>query len=161
MSESQLTPGDPTPSRSQELLLEFLREHDADCPLCGYNLKTLTRPICPECGQELLLTVGTKPLRLGWLMTSVAPGFFSGICAFFVFVVICIHLVMLGSTWPVLVILDSFGWASLIFAIYLSRKRHKFLAMPVVRQRWWAVGIWLVHIAAFFAFAIIGPRYAQ
>ena len=73
-------------TRGQEMLLDFLREHDASCPLCGYNLKALTRPICPECGQELVLTVGAARLRLGWLMAAVAPGFFSGIAAVFLLV---------------------------------------------------------------------------
>src|SRR5262245_5700142 len=73
-------------SRAQELLLEFLREHESPCPVCGYNLKALTKPMCPECGQELALTVGTARLRLGWLLAALAPGFFSGICAFFVLI---------------------------------------------------------------------------
>src|SRR3982750_4121820 len=68
-------------TRAQEMLLDFLREHEAPCPLCGYNLKALTRPICPECGQELMLAVGAARLRFGWLFTAVAPGFFSGIAA--------------------------------------------------------------------------------
>src|SRR4051812_34065855 len=77
-------------TRAQEMLLDFLREHEATCPLCGYNLKALTRPICPECGQELALTVGAAHVRLGWLMAAVAPGFFSGIAAFFMLVPIVV-----------------------------------------------------------------------
>src|SRR5256885_16796049 len=68
---------------AQEMLLEFLREHEAPCPVCGYNLKALTRPICPECGQGLVLAVGAARLRFGWLFAAVAPGFFSGIAAGF------------------------------------------------------------------------------
>src|SRR5205809_4254839 len=63
----------PPADRAQDLLLDFLRDHDAACPVCGYNLKTLTRPICPECGHELVLTVGTTRVRLGWLLAAVAP----------------------------------------------------------------------------------------
>jgi len=70
-------------SREQELLLEFLRDHDAACPVCSYNVRALTRPVCPECKQELMLAVGVKRLRLGWLLVAVAPGFFSGIAAVF------------------------------------------------------------------------------
>src|SRR5690348_5014609 len=82
----QAVPTTAASTRAQEMLLEFIREHDAACPVCGYNLKTLTRPICPECGQELVLAVGAAHLRFGWLLVSLAPGFFSGIAAFFLLV---------------------------------------------------------------------------
>ncbi len=78
--------GEATASRRQEMLLECLRDHDAACPVCGYNVRSLTRPICPECRQELVLTVGVLRLRLRWLLAAVAPGFFSGIAACFVII---------------------------------------------------------------------------
>jgi hypothetical protein len=28
----------------------FLAEHDVPCPRCGYNLRGLGEPLCPECG---------------------------------------------------------------------------------------------------------------
>jgi hypothetical protein len=151
---------DAAPSRAQDLLLEFLREHDAACPVCGYNLKTLTRPICPECGQELVLTVGAARLRLGWLLAALAPGFFSGIAAVFVLVPVVaqpvfgdgrISLTLIGA--------DLFGWCSGVFAILLAAKRHRFLAQPRATQRWWALGIWFVHVAALGLLFLVGPRY--
>ena len=63
------------------LLLEFLGEQDAECPLCGYNLRGLTEPRCPECRQELVLTVGLREVRIVWLLVMLAPCFFSGIAA--------------------------------------------------------------------------------
>ena len=117
---------EPMTNRAQDMLLDFLREHDAACPVCGYNLRALTRPICPECGNELVLTVGAARLRLGWLLAAVAPGFFSGIAAFFVLVMIVIHLVMLGSTWKIIAIVDVFGWCSALFTFMLLRKRSRF-----------------------------------
>ncbi len=147
-------------SRAQELLLEFLREHEAPCPLCGYNLKALTRPICPECGQELVLAVGAAQLRLRWLLAAVAPGFFSGIAAVFVLIPIVARLIFGDGrmSWP-LVPLDLFGWCSGIFAILLGIKRHRFLALALATQRWWALGIWLIHIAALGLFLLIGFIY--
>lgn len=146
MPESSTT---PTASRAEELLLEFLRDHDAACPLCGYNLRTLGRPVCPECGQELVLTVGAARLRLGWLMAAVAPGFFSGIAAVFVLLPIVARLVFGDGrmSWP-LVPLDLFGWCSGALAVALAIKRHRFIALPIATQRWWALGIWLAHFAA-------------
>jgi hypothetical protein len=147
----------PTSSRAQDMLLEFLREHEAACPVCGYNLKALTRPTCPECGQELVLTVGAARLRLGWLFAAVAPGFFSGIAATFLLVPIVGRLVFGDGrmSWP-LVPLDLFGWCSGIFAIILAKKRVRFIAQPRARQRWWALGIWFVHVAALAVFLLVG-----
>ena len=148
-----------SPSRAQALLLEFLREHESPCPVCGYNLKALLRPICPECGQELVLAVGTPPLRLGWLMAAVAPGFFSGIAAIFLLVPIVARLIFGdGRTAWLLNAVDLFGWCSGVFAILLAVKRHRFLAQPRASQRWWALGIWLVHVAALGLFILIGFR---
>jgi len=150
-----------TMSRAQEMLLDFLREHDAECPVCGYNLKALTRPLCPECGQELTLTVGAKRLRLAWLLIALAPGFFSGIAACFVLVPIVGRLVLGdGVLSPALTALDLFGWSSGLFAIFLAfRWRHRFLTQTRARQRWCAIAIWLLHIAAFVIFLLIGPAY--
>jgi hypothetical protein len=145
------------PARAQAMLFEFLREHDAACPVCGYNLKTLTRPICPECGQELVLAVGAAQLRFGWLLAALAPGFFSGIAAVFLLVPIVI-VMMVGNGRPPLriVAVDLFGWCSGIFAILLAIKRYRFLVQPRAVQRWWAVGIWLVHVAALGLFLLVG-----
>ena len=157
-AESSEAPAPAT--RAQEMLLHFLREHDASCPLCGYNLKALTRPVCPECGQELMLTVGAARVRLGWLMAAVAPGFFSGIAAFFLLVPIVVPPVFGNARISLTLIgVDLFGWCSGIFAIILAAKRHRFLAQSRAMQRWWALGIWLVHVAALGLVFLVGPRF--
>jgi hypothetical protein len=53
----------PTADKT-EMLLEFLRDHDTPCPVCGYNVRALTTPRCPECGQTLELKVGAKEPRI-------------------------------------------------------------------------------------------------
>ena len=151
---------EPTTTRAQAMLLDFLREHDAACPVCGYNLRALARPTCPECGHELMLTVGATRLHLGWLLAAVAPGFFSGIAAIMLLVPILGRLAFGdGQMSPALNALDLFGWCSGIAAILLARHRLRFIAQPRGRQRWWTVGIWLVHVAALVLFILLGPRY--
>jgi hypothetical protein len=159
MSQSKQVEG-ATTSRAKEMLLEFLRDHDAACPVCGYNVRALTRPVCPECRQELSLTVGATRLRLGWLFAAVAPGFFSGIAAIFVLVPIVGRLAIGdGRLSPALTALDLFGWCSGAFAVIIAVKRVRFIAQPRARQRTWAILIWLIHIAALVGFIVIGPKY--
>ena len=139
-------------SRAQELLLDFLREHDAPCPVCGYNVRALTRPICPECRQELVLTVGATRLRLGWLFAAVAPGFFSGLAACFALIPTVAIYFEDGTLIPPLVGAVLFGWCSGLFAIILAVKRNRFIAQSRARQRWFALTIWLIHLAALVLF---------
>jgi hypothetical protein len=147
-------------TRADDLLLDFLRDHEAPCPVCRYNLKALTRPICPECGQHLVLTVGAAQVRIGWLLAALAPCFFSGIAAVFVLIPIVGRFTFGdGRASPALNVLDTFGWCSGIFAIILAAKRHRFLALPRSAQRWWAIGIWFAHVAALVMFITVGVRY--
>ncbi len=70
---------DEQPADEAALLLEFLRDRDVSCPLCGYNLRNLSACTCPECRETLALAVGFRRPRFGWLLATVIPGFFSGI----------------------------------------------------------------------------------
>jgi hypothetical protein len=173
MSSSQQAPN-PEFTRAQQMLLQFIREHEAQaepsdsggdqpaCPICGYNLNALTRPICPECGQELALTVGVTRPRIGWLLVALAPGFFSGIAACFVLIPIMARLLVGdGKMSPALNVLDLFGFSSGLFAIVLATRptRHRFLAQSRLRQRWHAIIIWLIHMTVFVLFVVIGTRY--
>lgn len=152
-------------NRSQEMLLEFLRDHDAacppTCPACGYDVRALTTPICPECKHELTLTVGLwgGRLRLDWLFIALAPGFFSGIAACFVLIPIVGMFFEDGTLALPLIGLDLFGWSSGLFAILLIMKRNRFIAQPRARQRWFALLIWLIHVAAFVTFIFLMDAY--
>ena len=151
----QVAEATPSPAArgADELLLEFLRQYESPCPVCGYNLKALTRPVCPECGQELKLAVGATRLRFGWLFAAVAPGFFSGIAAIFVLVPIVI-MTAVAKRPPLLrlIALDAFGWCSGVSAILLAANRLRFISQPLARQCWQALAIWLIHAAALALF---------
>ena len=47
----------------------YLVDRDVPCPGCGYNLRGLPEPVCPECRQELRINVGLSESRLGLLVT--------------------------------------------------------------------------------------------
>jgi len=45
------------PAPDDIVLIDWLKDRDAACPLCAYNIRGLTTPRCPECGQVLRLSV--------------------------------------------------------------------------------------------------------
>ena len=54
-------------------LLDFLATRDVPCPMCKYNLRSLTVDRCPECGNMLRLNVGLVKVRMGaWICAMVA-----------------------------------------------------------------------------------------
>jgi hypothetical protein len=52
------------PSES-ELLKAYLADRDVPCPGCGYSLKGCASDTCPECGNEIRITVDQRVGRLG------------------------------------------------------------------------------------------------
>src|SRR5687767_1558739 len=52
------------------LLTQFLADRDLPCPGCGYNLRNLTSPRCPECNQSLELAVRLTEPKQGWLIAG-------------------------------------------------------------------------------------------
>lgn len=143
---------DPTDQHPDDIarLLDFVRDRDAACPICGYNLRALTQPVCPECRQPLSLTVGAPHLRFGWFVITIIPGIFSGMAATLLLIPF-IGMTVTGNgppPWPMLV-LDAFGWTSGIVTAALILKRYAFLRRPPERQRTWALAAWLIHLTAF------------
>jgi hypothetical protein len=61
------------PDADREFLINWLADRDTPCPLCGYNLRRLSRPVCPECGNELRLSVSlADPYIKAWITLLVA-----------------------------------------------------------------------------------------
>src|SRR5436309_13433704 len=61
------------PEDDDAILVGWLRERDAPCPLCQYNLRGLTVPRCPECGHGLQLSVSiVDPDVKPWVTLAVA-----------------------------------------------------------------------------------------
>ncbi len=152
-----MTNADRSPADAETLLLEFLRDRDASCPLCGYNLRNLATTTCPECRELLSLSVGFQKPRFGWLIATITPGFFSGICA----ALMSIPLVGLAvfsanppAPWPFWT-LNAFGWLSGLAALVLVKYRYAFLRQTQSAQRVWAGTAWAIHVAAFAGLMVI------
>ena len=136
---------------AEELLLAFVRSRDVECPRCGYNLRALTQPRCPECREALSLQVGVAKVRIGWFVATIIPGAFSGICALILSMPMAlVPLLGWGPPPPIqFVLLDAFGWLSGLVAVAIYSARQRFVRAPGRTQATWAIALWTVHLAAF------------
>jgi hypothetical protein len=51
---------DAAPDSSHDIVTRFLADSDVPCPRCGYNLRGVEQPVCPECGEALSLTISRQ-----------------------------------------------------------------------------------------------------
>ena len=132
-------------------LVDFLRDRDVRCPLCGYNLRNLTAAFCPECRQPLKLTVGAYELKMGWFIAAIIPGAFSGIAAFLLMLPLVLVPLLQGppAAPPHIYFIDGFGWLSGVFCLGLIHWRLVFLRQRTEVQQVWSCVIWAVHLATF------------
>lgn len=57
----------------EELLVQYLAGRDGACPGCGYNVRDLREPRCPECGDRLRLSLTLAEPRLGYFLAGLIP----------------------------------------------------------------------------------------
>ena len=150
-------PGTQTaPIDADGLLLDFVRDRDTACPRCGYNVRNLTKPVCPECEEPLLLKVGGRTYPVRWLLATVAPGIFTGVTSGIMAVIFLIALIV-GPPSPFFVPLGviltgSFFLVSAAVAGAIILWSRRFIRQPQPRQVMWAVLLWVIHLCAFFIF---------
>ena len=129
------------------MLLDFVRGRDIECPLCGYNLRDLTKTTCPECKHSLEMCVGVQRPPLVPFVLAIAPGIFGGLCAAVLAVIILVNFLVNGGQFvgvPLQIfVLDLLGWLSGLFTIGLIVTRHRFLKAPLPKQRALAAVIWI------------------
>ncbi len=156
--EQPISPGGQTaPMDADGLLLAFVRDRDATCPRCGYNVRNLTKPVCPECEEPLLLKVGGRTYPIRWLLATVAPGIFTGVTSGIMAVIFLIALIVGPARPPFSVPLDviltgSFFLVSAAVAGAIIIFSRRFVRQPQSRQVLWAVLVWVIHLCAFFIF---------
>ncbi len=64
-----------------ESLIQFLATHDAPCPKCAYNLRSVESLTCPECGLQLKLALvpNQQSVTPCWCALLVAVSLLSGV----------------------------------------------------------------------------------
>lgn len=139
------------PHHSEAEVLAFLKDRSVPCPRCAYNLRDIQRAKCPECGEPLVLKIGSPQARFGWLIFAMAPGCFSGVAAMFVMVPIIGMTIAQGffsgqgAPWPVMVG-DVFGFLSAASVGLMYRYRHRIMSLTAWRQGAFAGIVWGIHI---------------
>jgi hypothetical protein len=147
----------PLPAPDAEVV-SFLRGRSASCPRCAYDLRDIQSANCPECGELLVLKIGSARPRFGWLILAMAPGCFSGVAALFVMVPIALTIGRSfppgqGLPWPI-VGADLFGFLSAGSVVMMYLHRQRIMAWRSKRQGIFAGVVWLVHMLAFAMFVL-------
>lgn len=156
--------GDRLPRHpSPELLKAYLQSHDAQCPVCGYNLRGVVLAVCPECEAPIELMVGSQQARLGpWLMAMLAFAMalgFDGVIGLLLVVPVIISggeakeaLFLAGTLVTLGLVCVGMLW------VLVARKRS-WMGLDV-RQQWAIarvifISVFLVHLAVGVGFVLI------
>lgn len=152
--DAQAEPTIAQPLRDPDAeVVAFLIGRSVPCPRCGYDLRDIPTAKCPECGEPLVLKIGSPRARFGWLVLAMAPGCFSGVAAMFVLIPVGGAFLRLippaqSPPWPVKVA-DAFGFLSSASVAVMYRHRHRIMAWTARRQGVFAGSVWGIHVLMF------------
>ena len=140
----------------RDLLRMHLAERDAPCPGCGYNLRGLAGSVCPECAQDLRLSVALSEPRLGPYVAALIGISMAAAPPTFVLASVVFIILVEGRGPPTGDEAWMFVWWPLVFAAIgwvllrelASRKgRIRFLRL---RRPWAAAGVaWALAVVPF------------
>ena len=126
---SDLIADEPAGVPETRLLTEYLATRDAACPLCGYNLRGLTSPRCPECGRRLRLSIGlTEPYLGAWVLMAAATCAAGGTGVFFT-------LMVAAAGWPQVYGSEAKTFFLNIALLYFMASIPVAVAVVVARRR--------------------------
>jgi hypothetical protein len=127
-------------------VVAFLTGRSAPCPRCAYDLRDIKTAKCPECGEPLVLKVGSPRARFGWLVLAMAPGCFSGVAAMFVLIPVAVSTWQRSPPpWPI-VFADGFGFFSAVSVALMYRHRQRIMSWKARQQGAFAGAVWGVHV---------------
>ncbi len=126
-----------------ELLQAWLSSRDVPCPVCGYNLRGLEQPTCPECGETLTLTLTNHPTHLA--------GYTLGLIGLTLSVLLAaLFSIVAFSEHPPTSIVSVFAAAWLGgWALRWRRNRKAFGGLPRHKKQEQVVVCWIAAIVFF------------
>ncbi|MEL6396363.1 MAG: hypothetical protein AAFQ71_10230 [Planctomycetota bacterium] len=144
-------------------LAGWLADHDEPCPNCGYGLRGVPEPVCPECSAPIRLGVVAPHMRFGpWAVAMLGPALALGFDG----------VIVLLTTWQLIITgglpteveplywgLVALGGLCLLGIALLISRRARWMALDPGRQ-WrigWSifVGVGVVHAAFGFGWFAI------
>ncbi|MBO6740095.1 MAG: hypothetical protein JJ916_09565 [Phycisphaerales bacterium] len=153
MGEPDRLHRDPSP----QMLLAFLRDHDAPCPICGYNLRGVTLSVCPECECPIELGVSSSSSYLGaWLLALLAfamPLSFDLIVGTMMLIGVIMSAGENAEGVFLLVSLVTLTLVSVGMLWVLVARKRDWLRMP--RRRQWRMA-WALFAAVFVVHLMVG-----
>ena len=122
---------------SEAAIVDYLRDRDAACPLCQYNLRGLTSSRCPECGRALQLTIGLVEPRMGaWIMAVVSMAGAAGL-GVLALVALVRHGLMDAGLFFLIAFFYFIATIPVLVALVVLRRRYRRM-----RQSWqWTIGV--------------------
>ncbi len=141
-----------------EHLRQFLAGRDVPCPGCGYNLRDLVVPRCPECAAPLTLSVNQAEPRFAGFVSGViglAGGTgFSGLLL--VYAMIRIVAGAAGPWWNPFVTATTIGMAleGACLAGWVAQRRRLTASSASVR-RLMIAACWLLTLANLATFVLL------
>ena len=139
------------------MLHAFLRDHDAPCPVCGYNLRGVTLSVCPECECPIELGVSSSSSYLGaWLLALLAfamPLSFDLIIGTMMLIGVIMSAGENAEGVFLLVSLATLTMVSVGMLWVLVARKRDWLRMS--RQRQWRIA-WAMFAAVFVVHLLVG-----
>lgn len=133
---------------TDQMLRRFLRLHDSPCPICRYNLRSLTSDVCPECGQRFELRIGSSDPRIGAFLGFLAPMIMmSGIALLFLVLTIVVDS---RAPWGAYAVMCA-GIIDGILVLVLCRRRAWFHRRTKQAQTQLAALAWIANAAFLIA----------
>lgn len=139
-------------------LRRFLASRDVPCPSCGYNLRGLAGEVCPECRQELVLTVRLAEPRLGWWLAGLiglacGVGFDALLTVYFITMTILRQFMPPAGEFVTAVLAPLAVLAPSLWMWLTQRARIR--RQPKRRQVLLALGCWGLMAGSFALFAAL------
>ena len=142
-----------TPTDVGQHLIDFVHDRDVPCPSCGYALRNLQSPVCPECGEELTLRVGLEHARIRLLLLALLPGSGGLFLAVFLSVMLWVELGR-GRSYPPweFWVVFIYCWLSGLITVILALRARWFMRCSLKRKWGLVLMIWVPTLIFFVWF---------